>query len=97
MDWHSFPAAEALRRLDVNMQDGLPSSAVPRRREENGRNQLRHKKGKGFLRRFLEQFSDFMVIILLIAAAISFITSFANGDADFVDPIIILVIVIIIV
>lgn len=95
MDWHSFPAAEALRRLDVNMQDGLPSSAVPRRREENGRNQLRHKKGKGFLRRFLEQFSDFMVIILLIAAAISFITSFANGDADFVDPIIILVIVII--
>ncbi len=56
MDWHSFPAAEALRRLDVNMQDGLPSSAVPRRREENGRNQLRHKKEKDFYGVFWNNF-----------------------------------------
>ncbi len=95
MDWHSFPAAEALRRLDVNPREGLSSAKIPQRRESGGRNALKHKKEKGLLRRFWEQFSDFMVIILLIAAVISFITSLANGDADFVDPIIILIIVVI--
>ncbi len=95
MNWHSYPADEALRRLSVKKQDGLSPADVSRSREENGPNQLEHKKGKGFLRRFLEQFSDFMVVILLIAAAISFITSVAERSADFVDPVIILIIVVI--
>ena len=45
--------------------------------------------------RFLAQFSDFMVIILLLAAGISFVTAYIQNDADYIDSIIILLIVVI--
>ena len=64
-------------------------------RDRYGENKLAEKKKKGLFRKFLEQFSDFMVIILLIAAAVSFVTSMVQGDADYIDSIIILVIVVV--
>ena len=47
------------------------------------------------MQRFLAQLSDFMVIILLAAAAISFVTSYLRQDTDYIDSIIILAIVIV--
>ncbi|MBO5059834.1 MAG: calcium-translocating P-type ATPase, PMCA-type [Clostridia bacterium] len=58
------------------------------------KNCLRTKKKKSLLQRFFMQFSDFMTIILLIAAAISFFVSVIGEESDFLDPIIILAIVI---
>ena len=58
------------------------------------KNRLHTKKKKSLLMRFFMQFSDFMIIILLLAAAISFGISLLSGEGDFIDPIIILVIVV---
>lgn len=58
------------------------------------KNRLRTKKKKSLIARFFAQFSDFMIIILLFAAAISFGISLLGGERDFVDPVIILVIVV---
>lgn len=95
MDWHSLSAGEALKQLGVDPQKGLSTGAAEQRLRQYGENKLAEKKKKGWFRKFLEQFSDFMVIILLIAAVVSFITSMVQGDADYIDSIIILVIVVI--
>ena len=95
MDWHSISADQALAQLKVKAEEGLSPRVAEQRLREYGKNKLAEKKKKGFLLRFLAQFSDFMVIILLIAAAISFVTSFIEGSGDYVDSIIILAIVVI--
>ncbi|MBR5286522.1 MAG: cation-translocating P-type ATPase [Clostridia bacterium] len=59
-----------------------------------GRNEISEKKRKSFLRRFFEALCDRMTVVLLIAAAISFATSYISGEG-FADPIIILLIVLI--
>jgi magnesium-transporting ATPase (P-type) len=55
-----------------------------------GKNEIREKKKKSFLRRFFEALCDRMTVVLLIAAAISFATSYVSGEG-FADPIIIFV------
>ncbi len=59
-----------------------------------GKNCLNIAKKKSIFSRFAAQFSDFMILVLLAAAAISFWVSYMSGDGDFIDPIIILVIVV---
>lgn len=95
MNWHTMSAEETLRTLQTDAQRGLTVKQVKQRQEEYGKNQLEQAKGKSLLRRFLSQFADFMVIILLIAAAISFATSLLEPEGDFVDPVIILLIVVV--
>lgn len=82
MNYHSISCEEAARQI--------ASQAV----NSSGKNVLSGGKKKSLFSRFLAQFSDFMIIILLIAAAVSFIVSMLAGEKDFVDPIIILLIVI---
>ncbi len=60
-----------------------------------GKNKLHTVKKKSLISRFFAQFSDFMVLILLAAAGISFLLSVIGGEGDFIDSIIILVIVIV--
>ena len=95
MNWHSISAAEALAQLNVNQKQGLTGQSAAQRQKKYGKNKLAEKKPKSLFLRFLEQFSDFMVIVLLIAAAISFFTARISGDGDYIDSIIILLIVII--
>ncbi|MGN0506978.1 MAG: calcium-translocating P-type ATPase, PMCA-type [Lachnospiraceae bacterium] len=73
---------------------GLSKHEANRRLSEYGRNELNSAPPVSLLRRFFAQLKDFMIIILLLAAAISFSVSLLEGSADFVDPIIILVIVV---
>lgn len=95
MAWHTKTAAEALRELNTDAGKGLSSAQARRRLEQYGKNQLEEGKKKSLPRKFFEQFSDFMVIVLLFAAGISFFTSIWSGDGDMVDPVIILLIVIV--
>ncbi|MCL2508597.1 MAG: calcium-translocating P-type ATPase, PMCA-type [Oscillospiraceae bacterium] len=94
MDWHSITAADALRELKSDGARGLTASQAAARLKSYGENRLSEKKQRGVLFKFFSQFSDFMVIILLLAAAVSFITAMINGEKDFVDPAVILGIVI---
>ena len=57
-------------------------------------NTLREKKQKGIISRFFCQFSDFMTIILLIASAVSFGIALISDSGDYLDPVIILAIVV---
>ncbi len=74
--------------------EGLTSAEAQKRLEANGKNKLAAAKGKSIIRRFLEQLADPMIIILLVAAAISGVLAFVENEG-FTDVIIILAVVII--
>lgn len=94
MNWHNLNAQDVLKKFKVNQDVGLNNVSVSQKQSKLGKNVLKEKKSKGLLAKFFEQFSDFMVIVLLIAAAISFITSAVEGSKDYIDSIIILFIVV---
>ena len=94
MYWHSMSIEETIKELNASINSGLSGKEVKQRQQTYGLNQLEAKKGKSLFRKFLAQFADFMIIILICAAIISFIVSYIDGELDFVDPIIILLIII---
>ena len=75
-------------------RDGLSSAEASKRLEANGKNKLAAAKGKSIIRRFFEQLADPMIIILLVAAAISGVLAVVE-DESFADVIIILAVVIV--
>ena len=64
------------------------------RKEKYGKNKLEEKKKESFIVKFIKQFNDFMIIILIIASIISAVVSKMQGENDYVDSIIIIVIVV---
>lgn len=92
--YHNLTVDETIEKLGGDTKNGLTATEAKKRLSRDGKNKLAEKKKKGILRKFLEHFNDFMVIILLAAAAISFATSIMQGEADITEPIIILAIVI---
>lgn len=93
MNFFSLTSDAALKAL-LSTRDGISSKEAAIRLSKYGKNQLDSVKPRSLLQRFFSQLTDFMIIILLIAAAISFFVSLLEGTADFVDPVIILIIVI---
>lgn len=94
MSPYQTAAVQLAEELKTDVQRGLSADEAAARLEKNGRNELRQKKKKTFLQRFLLQFKDVMILILLAAAAISFVVAITQGDAgELVEPILILVIV----
>lgn len=93
MNWHNKSIEETVNLLDVTLRDGLSSKEASKRLKQYGSNELVGKKNKNIIQKFFEQFSDFMIITLICAAIISFVVSLLNGEMDFVDPIIILLII----
>jgi cation-transporting P-type ATPase F len=69
--WHHLPADEALQLLDTNPQTGLDIFEIKHRREHFGPNALTPKKGKSSLVRFLLQFNNPLIYILLASAVIT--------------------------
>ena len=60
-----------------------------------GENKLTEKHRKTFLQRFLAQFKDIMMLILLAAAAVSFAIAYVEGEPkEFFEPVLILLIVV---
>ncbi|NLL72698.1 MAG: calcium-translocating P-type ATPase, PMCA-type [Clostridiales bacterium] len=94
MHWHSISIEDTLRELKTNVKSGLSLEEIKKRQQLYGKNIIEAKKGKNFLQKFLAQFADFMIIILLCAAVISLLVSYMDGKPNFIDPIIILAIVI---
>ncbi len=95
MQWHSLSIEETLNKLGVSLDQGLSTKESKERQQTYGKNILTTKKGKNLVVKFFEQFADFMIIILILAAVISFAVSYFEGKPDFVDPIIILVIIVV--
>lgn len=95
MEWHKLGTNEVLNKLEVSRDKGLNAKEAKNRLNKYGENKLLENKKKNIIIKFLEQFKDFMVIILLIAAVISFITSIIEENSDYIDSVIILIIVIV--
>jgi Ca2+-transporting ATPase len=83
VEWFRVEARDVLDRLDVDAHDGLTTAEVQRRQESHGFNELAEGSRRPAWLRFLDQFRDLMVYILLGAA----IVSAAVGDLK--DPIVI--------
>ncbi|HCF50607.1 MAG TPA: calcium-translocating P-type ATPase, PMCA-type [Syntrophomonas sp.] len=90
---HSSSIEEVLRQTEVGQEQGLSTTEASRRLEEYGPNQLKAKPKRSLLQRFLDQFKDVMIIILIIAAAVSFVVSIYEGEGFF-EPVLILLIVV---
>ena len=95
VQWHCIEKEEVIERLHSSSSQGITEEQARKRREKYGKNRLSSPKRKGILYRFLQQFQDFMVLVLLAAAAVSFVTSRMKGDSDYIDSIIILAIVLV--
>ena len=70
-DWHVRSAGEVCRELSVVPADGLSVDEVARRRARFGPNRLDEGRRRGPLRMLLDQFADFMVLVLLASAVLA--------------------------
>ena len=93
-NWFNKTVDEVESTLKTNAENGLTAEEAKKRQEEYGLNELKAKKKKSLFVKFLEQFKDFMIIILIISAIISGVVGVAQGEG-FTDTIIILVVVIV--
>ena len=87
-EFYKLSVEETLTDLSSTIETGLDSAEVTKRQEKYGLNVLPTDEGTNWIQLIISQFSDLMVIILIIAAIISFFL----GDAK--DVIVILAIVI---
>ncbi|MBR6090700.1 MAG: cation-translocating P-type ATPase [Anaerolineaceae bacterium] len=93
---HNQDANEVVLALNSDAANGLNSAQISELRAKYGENKLREKKKKTNLQRFIDQFKDVMILILIAAAAISFVIAINEGDPEgFFEPILILVIVVV--
>jgi cation-transporting P-type ATPase F len=72
-DWHSLEAAQVLDLLEVNPKKGLTDEEVSKRQERYGRNVMTPKKHQSALVRFLLQFHQPLIYILLAATLVTII------------------------
>jgi cation-transporting ATPase F len=77
--WHHLPVDELLELLETDVRKGLDVFEVKHRQEHFGPNALSPKKRKSALIRFLEQFNNPLIYILLIA---SVVTVVVKGPVD---------------
>jgi P-type Ca2+ transporter type 2C len=85
--WHIMPEHDVSGRLDVNPSTGLSHTEASGRLERHGTNTIREKPPRPVWRMFLDQFLDFMILVLVASAIVSGIV----GDIE--DTIAIVVIV----
>lgn len=92
---HHTPMDELIQELSSDQERGLSSAQAEAARARCGPNKLEETRKKSNLQRFFEQFKDVMILILLVAAAISFGIACTTGEvAEFFEPVLILLIVV---
>ena len=95
MLYHSLTPDEAVQKLGSDKVTGLSSEAVAAKQAEFGPNRLEEKRKKTYLQRFFDQFKDVMIIILIIAAIVSFaVVVYEKNWGELFEPALILLIVI---
>ena len=92
--WFAKDVKKVEQKLGTDLKKGLSSDEVVKRQEKYGFNELKAAKKKTLLQRFLDQFKDFSIIVLIIAAIVSGAVGIANGEGV-TDTIIIMIVVIV--
>ena len=93
-NWFNLSVDEVKRKLDTDLDSGLKQEEVSKRQSQYGYNELKAKKKKNLFQKFLEQFKDFMIIVLIIAAIVSGIIGVKEGEG-ITDTIIIMIVVVV--
>ena len=90
--WYHLSEEEVLNELQTNQKNGLTEEESAAQLEKYGPNELEGHKRESMLKRILGQLKDPMIIVLLAAAVVSYVSS---GFTDWVEPLIILLIVVV--
>lgn len=91
MDWYSMETKAVGKALETDIEKGLGIAEASRRLEKNGPNAIGGGENKkSLIMRFLAQFNDFMVIVLIAAAGVSAWASWISGENDYADSLIII-------
>ena len=93
-NWFNKDVKKVAEELNTNIDEGLSTAQVEEKRQKFGYNELKAKKKKSLFVKFLEQFKDFMIIVLIIAAIVSGVIGYMEGEGV-TDSIIILIVVIV--
>ena len=83
-----------VQEYSTNISYGLSNSEALARLKKYGKNELKSKKKESIIIKFLKQFNDFMIIILIVASIVSAVISKIEGNGDYIDSIIIVFIVV---
>jgi len=95
LTFHHKSREEVLNQLQTEPKRGLTAAEAEARKAKYGENRLQEKTKKTTLQRFLDQFKDVMILILLAAAAVSFVIACVEGEVkEFFEPLLILLIVV---
>src|SRR6476646_5580090 len=79
-EFHQISTDEAVAKLNSDLKRGLSYTEARSRLQQFGVNKLRQQKSTPAWRRFLRQLADTLVILLVIAAAISLIVWYVERD-----------------
>lgn len=92
---HSDSRERILEELSSDPAHGLTNEQASERLTQYGPNKLKAGKKRTLLQRFFDQFKDAMILILLVAAAVSFVIACMEGEpSGFFEPVLILLIVV---
>ncbi|MBP3571997.1 MAG: calcium-translocating P-type ATPase, PMCA-type [Clostridia bacterium] len=95
MSPHSQDLKSLLSTLNVDPEKGLSAAQVTEQKAKFGENRLREKKKKTTFQRFIDQFKDVMILILIAAAIVSFVVVIMEQNwGELFEPALILLIVI---
>ena len=89
---YTLSTQEVLKNLGVTTE-GLSSGEAAKRLEKYGPNKLKEAEKPSLIQRFLAQLKDPMLIILMIAAAVSALTGMLSGENEWAEVIIIIAVV----
>ena len=92
--WFATEKEEVITKFETNINNGLTSEEVIKRKNKYGTNELKATKKKSIIIKFLEQFKDLMIIVLIISAIVSGVIGVTNGEG-ITDTIIIMIVIIV--
>ena len=92
--WETMRKEEVLNQFKTDRKKGLTQEEAKLRKQKYGQNKLEEKQKETLIIKFLKQFNDFMIIILIVASIVSAAISYIQGENDYIDSIIIIAIVI---
>ena len=90
--WFNKQVKDVETELETDLEKGLSSSQVEAHKNKYGLNELQEKKKESIFKKFMDQFKDFSIIVLIIAAIVSGVVGVAQGEG-FTDTIVILIVV----
>ena len=93
-NWFNKKVEDVEKELKTDKEKGLTEEQVKEIRNQKGYNELQAAKKKSMFQRFLDQFKDFSIIVLIIAAIVSGIVGVSEGEG-ITDTIIIMIVVIV--